>query len=130
MNHARKKENEVGDILELLHEAKIARDARLAVEHEVRELKKREDDAYQKLQEAMTSSGYFTLSDGLITARIDTKQKPYIVDYGALEQYIVENKALDLLQKRLTESAVKLRWDDGIHIPGVGMSEEQKLTIK
>jgi hypothetical protein len=52
------------------------------------------------------------------------------MDFGALEGYIREHGALDLLQRRLTESAVKLRWDDGIQIPGVGIETEQKLQLK
>jgi hypothetical protein len=63
-------------------------------------------------------------------ARLEVKVKPYISDYTALEGYIREHGALDLLQKRLTESAVKLRWDDGVAIPGVGVIEEEKLVIK
>lgn len=63
-------------------------------------------------------------------SRIVVKQKPYISDFSALEEYIVEHRATDLLQKRLTESAVKLRWEDGIAIPGVGLAEEEKLQLK
>lgn len=68
--------------------------------------------------------------DNLHGARIVVKQRPYISDFTALEAYIIEHHATDLLQKRLTESAVKLRWEDGIAIPGVGLEEEEKLQIK
>lgn len=118
------------ELLDLLREAKKKQTARLQADREAKQLKAEEDDALQHLQERMATLGYFTLSDGITTANIVTKQKPYISDYGQLEQYIREYGALDLLQKRLTESAVKLRWDDGIQIPGVGLSEEQKLTLK
>lgn len=120
----------MSELLALLREAKVAQNTRLQADREAKALKEIEDNAMAALQAAMAKDGYFTLSDGVVTASIVTKLKPYIVDYGALESYIVEHKALDLLQKRLTESAVKLRWDDGINIPGVGVSEEQKLTIK
>ena len=62
-------------------------------------------------------------------AKIVRKQKPFISDWAALNNYIREHDATDLLQKRLTESAVKLRWEDGVAVPGVGVMDEEKLQF-
>jgi hypothetical protein len=40
-------------------------------------------------------------------------------DWEEVYKYIKANDAFDLLQRRLTETAVKLRWDDGIRLPGI-----------
>ena len=61
---------------------------------------------------------------------LDRSLEPELVDWGALSSYIREYDALDLLQKRLTVSAVKLRWADNIVIPGVDKYEKLKLKAK
>lgn len=61
---------------------------------------------------------------------LDRSVEPELVDWGALSNYIREYDALDLLQKRLTVSAVKLRWADNIVIPGVDKYEKLKLKSK
>jgi hypothetical protein len=59
---------------------------------------------------------------------VKTSIVPVITDWSKLETYIREYNAVDLLQKRLTPTAVRLRWEDGIAIPGVERYEETKLS--
>lgn len=61
---------------------------------------------------------------------LDRSVEPELVDWNALSGYIREHDALDLLQKRLTPTAVKLRWADGIAIPGIDKYEKLKLKAK
>jgi hypothetical protein len=49
-----------------------------------------------------------------------TKDKPTVTDWPALYLYIGQHKAFELLQRRVTESAVMERWAEGEAIPGVG----------
>jgi hypothetical protein len=100
------------------------------LDRESRLLRVEEDNLKAQLHQMMGDLGLteFVCPEG--KAVITEKQKPYIADFGALEKYIIENNALDLLHKRLTEGAVKLRWEDGIQIPGVGIETEQKLQLK
>lgn len=118
------------EILRLLAEAKAKEQERLAADRQAKLLKAEEDDCKAVLMAAMQKMGITSLNGAGASATIVTKDKPYIADYSALEGYIVEHRAIDLLQKRLTESAVKLRWEDGIQIPGVGVMTEQKLQLK
>jgi hypothetical protein len=118
------------DLVDLFHRAKAAETARLALDREARLLKSEEDGLKALLHQTMSDMGLTELNTPEGKAVITEKQKPYISDFAALEGYIREHGALDLLQKRLTESAVKLRWEDGIQIPGVGLEVEQKLTLK
>ena len=99
---------------------------RLEHDRQSKKLKQEVDEISATLIAEMKLNGI----DNLNGARIVVKKKPYISDFTALEAYIVEHRATDLLQKRLTESAVKLRWEDGIAIPGVGLEEEEKLQLK
>lgn len=118
------------DLIDLLKEAKAKETERLALDRASRLLKSEEDSLKARLLLMMSDMGLTELTTADGRAVITEKQKPFISDYSALEGYIKEHGALDLLQKRLTESAVKLRWEDGIQIPGVGIETEQKLQLK
>ena len=111
--------------------AKTTENERLALDRQSKLLKVEEDNLKAQVLEELHKLGLDHVDYGdLGSARIERKVKPYIADFTALEGYIVEHRATDLLQKRLTESAVKLRWDDGIVIPGIGVSEEEKLQLR
>lgn len=51
--------------------------------------------------------------------RDPNKKKPVAGDWSKIYAWIAENDAFDILQKRLTETAVQARIDDGIEIPGI-----------
>ena len=55
--------------------------------------------------------------------------EPFIQDFTALSEYIRKEGAIDLLQKRLTPNAVKLRWKDGLTVPGVGTSTKFDIKV-
>lgn len=114
----------------ILKEAKLVQEERLTLDRASRKLKEREDELKATAITQMQAIGLTRLELDGLSAYLDEKDSPYIADYSALEQYIWEQQATDLLQKRLTESAVKLRWADNIEVPGVGVKHEYKLTIK
>ena len=117
------------ELIQLLLAAKQKQSERLDLDHRSKRLKAEEDELKAQLILAMEKAGLPDLIIPEASASLREKRRPYIVDYSQLEAYIVENKATDLLQKRLTESAVKARWEDGIVIPGIGLLTETKITI-
>jgi hypothetical protein len=115
---------------QLLVEAKAKETERKALDSQSRALRLEEDFLKAEILACMIKMGLRDLTANGVAAHVEEKQKPYIANFSELEGYIREHGALDLLQKRLTESAVRLRWEDGIQIPGVGVTTEQKLTLK
>jgi hypothetical protein len=109
----------------LLERARALNQQRLELDRKSKELSKQVDSLTAEIIAQMHAAGV-TEACG---SRIVVKQKAFISDWTALNEYIKEHDATDLLQKRLTETAVRLRWDDGIAIPGVGMVEEEKLVL-
>ncbi len=57
------------------------------------------------------------------------KKRPIAGDWPKIHEYIRKNDAFDLLHKRLTESAVLLRLDDEVKIPGVNIMEYSHITF-
>jgi hypothetical protein len=57
------------------------------------------------------------------------KDEPQADDWDEIYAYIYENKAWELLHKRLGTVAVKERWDAGEQIPGVGAYPVESLSV-
>lgn len=52
-------------------------------------------------------------------ATIKTKEVPSPKDWDKIYKHITRTKSFDLLQRRLSSTAVKDRWEDGKKIPGI-----------
>jgi hypothetical protein len=61
----------------------------------------------------------------LITPEI----KPLAADWIKIWNWVFKTKSNDIVQRRLTETAVKARWDDGVEIPGVDHNPVDKVTV-
>lgn len=55
----------------------------------------------------------------LARVTIVTKQIPQVKDWDAFYKYVKKTSSFDLLQRRLTDSAIKERWEAGKEVPGV-----------
>lgn len=117
-------------IEELAREVCKIESERLEHDRASRKLKVTEDNLRASLIKEMQDDGLTTLETDDLYIGLTQSVRPTIMDWGKLEEFIREHNAVDLLQKRLTESAVKLRWDDGIQVPGVGIQTVDKVTAK
>ena len=126
------KENYVSQakIEELALEVCATADQRLTHDRASKKLKIIEDNLKANLIKAMKDDGLRTIDTGKVFVDVFEHQRPVILDWSALEIFIRAHNAVDMLQKRLTESAVKLRWDDGVQVPGVGLQTTDKVTTK
>jgi hypothetical protein len=59
---------------------------------------------------------------------IEVKEIPQVSDWPALQAYIKKNDAFDLLQRRLSDTAVQARWDDKKKVPGVIKFTTRKVS--
>lgn len=117
-------------IEELALEISQIEEERLEHDRASRKLKTVEDNLRASLIKAMHDDNLTTLETDAIYIGVTQSVRPTIMSWEELEKFIREHNAVDLLQKRLTESAVKLRWDDGIQVPGVGIQTVDKVTVK
>lgn len=119
----------IKDLPTLIEAYAEKRDERLVLQRRTDQLKKEEtqlkDDLILALQEAnLTSAGG---TDHKVTYKQETK--PVAGDWNEIYRYIQENDAWDLMQRRLLESAIKERWEDGVEIPGVVSFPVDKLSL-
>lgn len=55
----------------------------------------------------------------LARVTVVTKQVPQVKDWDAFYKYVKKTGQFDLMQRRLTDAAIKERWEAGKEIPGV-----------
>lgn len=82
-------------------------------------LEVKEKQLKESIIQALRNKDLKPLGEAASKVTLSSKDKPTVSDWPKVYDFIYANHAIDLLQKRLTETAVKLRWDDNISIPGV-----------
>ena len=110
---------------------KAARDMRLEEQRKVELLKKQEHELQYGiinfLQEHPEING---LMGSTHKALIKESEVPIVTDLDALQAYIVENDAWDIVQNlRPSAPAIRDRWEDGVEIPGIGKATDTKLSV-
>lgn len=103
---------------------------RLELQRKVDVLEQAEKDLLYDIQKEMSKNKVTRYQSGTYLATVEDKDVPKATDWPAVLNYIRETGATDLLQKRLTESAVKARWDSGVDVPGISKSVKSTVTIE
>lgn len=102
---------------------------RLTLQKQVDKLEQEEKDLLYEIQKYMDRNVVSSLSDGTYNATLKTSDEPLVTDWLLTLEYIREHGSTDLLQRRLTVSAVKSRWDAGVDVPGVSKFVKNVVTI-
>lgn len=102
---------------------------RAEAQHKVDEIKKE----YRVLEDHLLNTLPKDQLDGAIgrtaTAKIQYSNVPTVEDWDKVHAYIIRHKAWDLMQKRLSTEACRLRWEDKKAIPGVGVFRKISLSL-
>ena len=106
-----------------------ARQERLAADRTAKDLKGIEVKLKQEILHEMLDQDVGFAAGLNIRVKLQTKSKPQATDWDKVYQYMVMEDAMDLMQKRLHEGAIKLRLDDGIEIPGIEFYEVNDLSV-
>jgi hypothetical protein len=113
---------ELADKLEAAKEKRIKADKRAA------ELKSEENRIKDIIISEMEANSLSSVGGKACVINRTVKSRAIATDWDKLYGYIKENDAFDLLHKRLTDTAVKLREDDGVHVPGTALMDYSHLT--
>ena len=116
---------ELGNLADHLN---TTRANRLAADKVAAALKSEEHALYQQLVSEMEENNLSSIGGKDCIVKRTVKERAIAGDWQLIQEYIKEHDAFDLLHKRLTDSAVLLRRDDGVEVPGVTLMEFSKLT--
>jgi len=112
-----------------LSEMLSLRKQRLSLQREADLLEQQEKTLQSELINIMVSRGLDTFTDGEDQASLVITVEPIATSWPTLLDYIRANDALDILQKRLTPSAIKARWAEGHDVPGIDRAEKHTLKF-
>ncbi len=95
------------------------RAARLSIQKQVEQLAAEESAIKEHLINTLPKSDASGVAGKLCRVTIVTKEIPQVKDWDAFYKYVKKTGSFDMLQRRLTDAAIKERWEDGKEIPGV-----------
>lgn len=108
------------------------RQARLDLQKQVDVMDQKEKQLKADLVDQLRAAGIVKMTethgDLTVGVKMTKTEEPNVENWSELIQHIKETGEIDLLQKRVTASAVKQRWEEGKSIPGV--SPVDKYDIK
>ena len=113
------------EIAALIKEYNTARNERLALNREADKLEQREKSILDTLTLAKVQTGTY----GSYAVVVSKKKVPRCTDWVGLHAYIRENNAFDMLHKRLTETAIMARVDEGEFVPGIVTDDKITYTF-
>lgn len=103
---------------------------RLAMEKEVKEVQKRENELKDHLIDNLSASDTTGVAGLRYRAQVTTDDQPTVEDWDAVHDYVWDNDRFDLLGKSIAKAAVKEMMDAGQKIPGIGKITIKKLSVK
>jgi hypothetical protein len=95
------------------------RNKRLAEQKKVDEIAAEETALKNHIIENLPKSEASGVAGKLARVTVVTKQVPQVKDWDAFYKYVKKTGSFDLMQKRLTDAAIKERWEAGKEVPGV-----------
>lgn len=95
------------------------REQRLLMQKQVDNVQTEESKLKEEIIRELQAAKVTSIGGNIARVTIQEKIKPIAQNWELVYAYIKEHNAFDLMQRRLTEAAVKGRWEDGIKIPGV-----------
>ena len=116
---------ELGNLADALH---AKRADRLAADKIAAALKSDEYALQMQLISEMEENDLSSIGGTECIVKRTVKQRAVAGNWTEIYQYILDHDAFDLLHKRLTDSAVLLRKDDGVEVPGIDLLDYSKIT--
>lgn len=104
---------------------------RYKLQNEAKKMKKDEEELEASIIAALAASDFTTGVSGKIAyAQMVEKEKIVAEDWDEIYKYVLKNKAFELLQRRLSDEAVKDRWNNDDIVPGIGKIRIKDLSLK
>lgn len=121
--------SEVKSVGALIDELYATRLTRIALEREADELKKEEARLSKFLTEELKSLDMQAVRGQTAMFSISQKVVPNVIDWPSLYEFIKENNAFTLLQKRIGVISWGEYMDSGLVVPGTEPLEVDKYSL-
>lgn len=105
------------------------REKRLAEQKKVDEIEAEEKALKEHLINNLPKSEASGVAGKLARVTIVTKVIPQVEDWDKFYAHIKKTNSFDLMQRRVSDTAVKERWDNGKQVPGVKTFNALSVSI-
>jgi hypothetical protein len=119
---------DLAELGRLADDLEVARQNRLAADKIAASLKSEENSLKAQLIAEMEENNLSSVGGESCIVKRTVKQRAIAADWTQIYGYILEHDAFDLLHKRLTDSAILLRKEDGVEVPGVTLMDYSNIT--
>jgi hypothetical protein len=119
---------DLAELGQLADQLEVKRQERLAADKKAAALKSEESALKAQLISEMEENNLSSVGGQICIVKRTTKERAIASSWPDIYSYILEHDAFDLLHRRLTDSAVLLRRDDGVEVPGVSLMEYSHIT--
>lgn len=99
-------------------------------DNEVKPLQEEYDALEKHLIDTIDKTDLDGASGKTATVSIEHPTYPKVNDWEVFYKYIIKTKSFDLLQRRVSMTAFRARWDDKKVVPGTEMFRDTKLKLK
>lgn len=101
-------------------------------EKEVEGLKAQQAEVANAMKDQMQSMGLTSSKTQFGTAILSTKTRFYAQDWDAMKRFILDNEAVDLLEKRIAQTNMKQFLEDnpGLVPPGLNSVSEVDISVR
>ena len=120
------KELDLGTAIDTLYELRARR---LEAEKVIKAFKSEELELRVTIKRLLDNASLEGGRGQVASTSIIHSTEPTPKDWPAIYAFIQENDAFDMLQRRLSASAVKDRWESGIVIPGIEKFDTWDLSL-
>lgn len=114
------------DVIALLKSYQAMDHERLELNQKAAKLEQAQKGIIDQLVAATVNSGVY----GPYLLEAQFKKVPRCTDWAGFHAYILSSGNLDMLHKRLTETAVMARVSEGEYVPGIVVDEKTSYKIK
>ena len=105
------------------------RESRLALQRQIDEIHEKEREIKAALIAEIPLTGATGVSGKLAAVKVIEKMVPQVADWTELYKHIKKTGSFELLQRRVSETAVRDRWAEDETIPGVDCVEINDLSL-
>lgn len=115
---------------QVVRDWRVSREARLAKEKEAAMLAKTEVALKDYIIAVSRAQQYEAVVTGGRMTSVTAKAQAICEDRVQFTKYVLDTEQLDLLQFRISESAIKERAEAGVVVPGIGYIDVYNLSDK
>lgn len=113
----------------LIDELYVLRTDRLELSKKVDALKTQEAQLRAKIIAQLRDVDLASGSGRIATGSITTSKEARMLDWNEFWQWAVEHDARDVIQKRVSITAIRERWEAGVEVPGLEAVEVADLSL-